>query len=99
MEVSHRCSEMVWRLTSEKIQDRMLLEYQCCRHWAQPTRLSAGLAEGVVYDLGAITLERSGFHLCVYKPPIAINSLGVPSTSRLIFRQTTPRGRRPWSRL
>jgi len=39
--------------------------------WARPVRLSARPAEGVVYDL-VVTLERSGFRLRVYKPPISV---------------------------
>jgi len=38
-----------------------------------------GLAEGVV--------ERSGFRLCVYKPPIETAG-GVPSASASFFRQS-----------
>jgi len=41
-------------------------------HVLGPVRLSARLAEGVVYDLDVITLECSGFGLCVYKPPITV---------------------------
>jgi len=44
----------------------------CILFWARPVRFLAWLAEGVVYDLGVITLERSVFRLCVYKPPIAV---------------------------
>jgi len=46
-----------------------LLQFLDC---ARPARLSARLAEGIVYDLSVIALERSGFRLYVYKPPIAV---------------------------
>jgi len=47
------------------------------------------LAKGVVYDLGVITLERSGSRACVYKPPIAVyrTRLWGSFNLRLIFRQ------------
>jgi len=48
----------------------------CILFWTRLARLSARLAEDVVYDLGVISLERSGFRQCVYKPPIAVYRKG-----------------------
>ena len=56
----------------------------CILFWARPARLSARLAEGVVYDLGVVTLEHSGFRLCVYKSPISVYQkiVAIPSGVR-----------------
>lgn len=54
----------------------------------RPARLSARLADGVVYDLSGITLEPCGFRLCVYKPSSTAyrkTVCGVPSTSGPFF--------------